>query len=115
MTGRSSRSKLAAVVRDSGAAAAEDVRHRQWSVALAKALATLGRSEADAAAAQKSERWKLAIATWMRETTQARNAWLSVKLNLGTPPALSRNLSVFARHRLSCDPDLQRLRTISAS
>lgn len=100
------------VSRHSGATATDDLKHRQWTIALTKALACLGRSETEAAAAMKSELWKLAVACWMRETTQASRAWLSGKLVLGTPQALSHNLAVFARVHRATDPDYARLKAL---
>jgi REP element-mobilizing transposase RayT len=103
------------VVRDNGADAADDVRQLQWSLILNRALGALGRSVSDAAAGRKSARWKLALATWMRETTQASRRWLTDKLNLGTPQALSHNLSTFTRLHRSTDPDYARLKALSSS
>lgn len=73
------------------------IRAVQWDQELSRALTALGKTQADALRAKRSEPWKLAIASWLRETCKARNNWLSERLGLGAPAAVSRNL---ARYRL---------------
>jgi hypothetical protein len=98
------RDNAAAVLRNHGSQAADELRRRQWALALDNALA-----------APKSEPWKLALASWMRASTQASRSWLTARQNLGTPSALSHNLSFFARHQRSSDPSYARLIALSSS
>jgi REP element-mobilizing transposase RayT len=90
---------------------AEQMRAAQWEKYLDKILVVLGRSVEEAKAAPKSEPWKLAVATWMRDSARARHNWLSEKLALGTPSVVSRNLVRYRRRIQSTDPYWQRLRS----
>jgi putative transposase len=54
-------------------AGAKEVRALQWATSLERALQAAGRTLAEAKTTQKSARWKLAIAAWMKEHTQASN------------------------------------------
>ena len=72
---------------------AEKMRESEWKKQMDRILVCLGRTVDEARAAAKSEPWKLAVATWMRDTVHARNKWLSKTLGLGTPAAVSRNLT----------------------
>ena len=66
-------------------------------------------SESDLSATAKSEGWKLAVAEWMKTTTQATNGWLSANLHMGAPAALSRNLTQYRRSSRDHDPLWKRL------
>jgi REP-associated tyrosine transposase len=76
---------------------AKEIREREWAKALNLVLQSCGRSEAESRAARKSADWKLAIAAWMKTHTQASNGWLARRLSLGTPDALSHNLTRYRR------------------
>ena len=84
---------------------AEQMREAQWQSQLQNALATVGHSLSEARAAPKSEIWKLAVATWMRDAARARNGWLSMQLFLGTPTVLSRNLTRYRCTHQRSDPN----------
>ncbi len=77
------------------------------------ALQALPRTVLEAARDKKSADWKLAA--WLKAGTQASNGWLSQRLHLGAPAALSRNLTLFRRHRQADDPTWKRLTSISAT
>jgi len=68
-----------------------------------------------AQAAPKSAAWKVAVAAWMKQRTQANNSWLSAQLGLGAPAAFSRNLTSFRRTLAVNDKLWQRLISISAA
>ena len=97
------------------AVGAKEVRETQWSAALGRALEALRRTPADTLSSRKSAEWKLAIAAWMKTRTQASNRWLTENLHLGTPAALSRNLTHDRRHGQSLDPAWKQLTSISAA
>jgi REP element-mobilizing transposase RayT len=94
---------------------AQEVRRLQWEAALTRALKVLGHSTADLAGGRKSAEWKLAVAAWIKGSTQVSNRWLSENLHLGVPAALSRNLTSYRRERQSEDPAWKRLQSISAA
>jgi len=94
---------------------AKEMRELQWQDALARALLALKRSERELRNLPKSCRVKLAVAAWMRVRTQASNGWLSRRLGLGAPAALSRNLTTFRRRFQSLDPTWKRLTSIYAA
>jgi hypothetical protein len=94
---------------------AREVSEMRWEETLANTLRALGRNESDAAEAAKSAPWKLAVAAWLKAHTQASNGWLSRRLRLGAPAALSRNLTHFRRHRQDQDPTWKALISKSAT
>jgi hypothetical protein len=59
--------------------------------------------------------WELAVAAWMKTHTQASNRWLTENVYLGTPAALSRNLTRYRLHRQFQDPTWKELASISAA
>lgn len=57
------------------------MRQWQWSEKLARCLAKLGKTAADARNDLKSAEWKAAVALRMKEITQAKNLWLTAARN----------------------------------
>ena len=106
---------LAATARAWETTGAKEVRRVQWEMARRKGLRALQRSQNELAGAAKSEGWKLALAEWMKTTTQATNSWLSENLHLGAPAALSRNLTHYRRSKRDRDSNWRRLISISAT
>ncbi len=94
---------------------AREVRELQWAEALARALRAVGKTETGAVTAAKSAPWKLAVAAWLKTRTQASNGWLSHRLHLGAPAALSRNLTHYRRTLTAKDPTWKTLTSISAT
>jgi len=91
------------------------MRASQWELHLQKALSAIGRSVAEARLAPKSELWKLALATWMRDAARPKNSWLSDRLVLGHPCVLSRNLTRYRCLHQHSDPTWARLRSTFAT
>ena len=83
---------------------AKQMRAVQWEEALARALTVLKRNLEQAVREPKSAVWKLALATWMKDTVHARSNWLSERLNLGNPTEVSRNLSRYRSQQQAKDP-----------
>ena len=44
---------------------------------LKTALRAVGQAQADPAAEPKGTRWKIAVAAWMKQNTEASNGWLA--------------------------------------
>ena len=106
---------LAAHTRAWETSGAKEVRAVQWRTALIRGLRALQRSQTEIEATAKSASWKLALAEWMKTTTQATNGWLSENLQMGAPAALSRNLTQYRREKRDSDPQWKRLISISAT
>ena len=106
---------LAAHTRAWETSGAKEVRAVRWRTTLEKGLRVVRRSESDLVATAKSKDWKLAVAEWMKTTTQATNGWLSENLHMGAPAALSRNLTHYRRFRRDQDPLWKRLMSKSAT
>jgi REP element-mobilizing transposase RayT len=69
----------------------------QWEKYVQRALAALNLSEEDIANDPYSIRWKLAIASQLKRTSSTSNAWLSRRLKMGVPNAVSNNCGRYQR------------------
>jgi REP element-mobilizing transposase RayT len=78
---------------------ARELREAQWAEQLQLRLVAAGKSLEQARDDAKSAPWKLGLAVWMKTHTQAGNTWLSQRLHLGAPAALSRNLTTYRRQQ----------------
>jgi REP element-mobilizing transposase RayT len=94
---------------------AQQMRAAHWELNLEKALSAIGHTLGEARSAPKSESWKLAVATWMRDATRAKNSWLSDRLVLGQPSVLSRNLTRYRCLHQPSDPTWARLTSTFAT
>ena len=80
---------LAAEARAWERGGAREIRAARWQEELERCLGRLGKTPAEAAAAPKSAPWKAAVALRLKTTTQAGNRWLTERLNMGRPEAVS--------------------------
>jgi putative transposase len=80
---------LTAISRAWEAAGAKEIRTLHWGDRLAAGLACLGKKSADVRNDRKSSEWKAALAGWMKQGSQASNAWLADQLNMGRAEAVS--------------------------
>lgn len=69
---------------------AKEMREQLWESMIVSALRWLQRSEDDLNKGLKSEPWKVAIAVFLKERTQASNPWLARRLNMGRAKYVSR-------------------------
>ncbi len=88
---------------------AKEIREQVWEEKLQQALVALGREESELTVGVKSARWKVALATFLKERTQASNPWLAVRLGMNRPVYVSRLVSE-ARRTEQPMPELERLR-----
>ncbi|MEO6874708.1 MAG: hypothetical protein ABI222_07790 [Opitutaceae bacterium] len=88
---------------------AREVRELRWREALNGALDVLGKTSREIAADAKSAPWKLAVACWFKDNTEAPNLWLSQHLNLGHRACLTSNLTRYRRRIQPNDPLCRRL------
>ncbi len=96
-------------------AGAEEIRAQQCRAALERALAIVERTPANVEATSKSASWKLAIAAWLKESTEARTKWIAQALALGAPSAVSRNLATYRRRVQPTDPIWRKLTSLSST
>jgi REP element-mobilizing transposase RayT len=67
----------------------------RWEMLLDKGLSALGKNGECIATDLKSARWKVLLATLLKQKSSVTNAWLTQQLNMGTPDAVSRYVSEF--------------------
>jgi len=67
----------------------KEFNRTQWEALLDRCLSILDMNARSATQAKNSEPWKLAIATKMKRETSVTNAWLSERLSMGAPNAVS--------------------------
>jgi len=63
---------------------------REWETRLEAGARALQRQLSEAAAEPKSAPWKVALAAWLKRHTSATNRWLTERLHMGPPDAVSR-------------------------
>lgn len=111
----------AALVKDHGAAAearawesqgAREIRELRWAATLERCLRALGRSENAAQADRKGAPWKAAVAWRMKEISQASNRWLSARLHMGRPEAVSVHVGRLRRGQAQQDANYRKLSAI---
>ena len=64
-----------------------------------------------AAADAKSAEWKVAIAAKLKAETSATNAWISERLSMGAPNAVSDYYGKYLKNRAKKCPLAKKLRT----
>jgi len=77
---------------------AREIRESHWEALLADGLSQLGLAASEAEPARKSAPWKIALAAWMKQKSQVTNRWLSDRLRMGTPVAVSHHVGRLRRH-----------------
>lgn len=103
---------LAAEARAWESAGAREMREARWAEVLGQCLSRLGKGEADAAAAPKSASWKAAVALRLKEISQAGNRWLTDRLRMGRPEAVSVYVGRLRASGMLEDDDYRKLTTI---
>ncbi len=81
---------------------AQEIREREWEELFQRAMRCLRRHPTELAAGPKNASWKIAIALFLKERSQASNRWLAQRLGIGRPQYLSRLAS--ARRRSGAGP-----------
>jgi len=103
---------MAATARAWESQGAEEVRQQSWESVCRHALKTLQRTDSDLAAAAKAARWKVALAIFLKERSQASNRWLGQRLNMGSGKYISYLVSLMKRDANPL-PELTSLRASS--
>ena len=73
-----------------GGAQLAAINRREWESRLEAGAQALQRRLSEAAAEPKSAPWKVALAAWLKRHTSATNRWLTERLHMGPPDAVSR-------------------------
>lgn len=76
---------------------AREIREQAWEDLCSLALNALGRTDDELAIGPKCESWKVAIAAFLKERTQASNAWLARRLKFERPKYVSRLVTAMQR------------------
>lgn len=66
-----------------------------WEKVVVGALGFLGKDEGAILSDRKSARWKVIIAAALKRKTSATNVWITRRLNMGIPQAVSQNVGRF--------------------
>jgi putative transposase len=69
---------------------AREIREQAWEDQCRRALAILGRSEPELECAPGRAPWKVALAAFLKERSQASNSWLGRRLHIGCAKYVSR-------------------------
>jgi hypothetical protein len=90
--------QLAATSRAWESSGAQEIREHAWKEALTVALRARRKTAADLLSHRKTAPWKVALAAELKQTTQARNAWLAEHLHMGRAEAVSSHVTKHRRN-----------------
>ena len=76
---------------------AREVRRGRCDERQKAGLRAVGQPQADPAAHPKGAPWKVAVAAWMKQNTEASNGWLAERLAMGSASRVSQVPAVVAR------------------
>jgi REP element-mobilizing transposase RayT len=100
---------IVALARAWEAKGADEIRIRAWEELCQRGLVALSRSETELARTPGAVRWKVALAAFLKERSQASNGWIGRRLHLGCAKYVSR-LVAAARRSSPPSPELTSLR-----
>ncbi|GAB1489670.1 hypothetical protein MASR2M8_21230 [Opitutaceae bacterium] len=72
-----------------------------WECRLDQILADTGRTRAEAKGDRKAAPWKIEVASRLRASSTATNAWITGRLHMGAPGAVSRYIGEWRAARLA--------------
>ena len=80
-----------------------DYNQTDWQARLERCLIALGMARVEATSTIKSAPWKLAIASKLKRECSVTNAWLTARLAMGVPKAVSAQVGRYRRdNEASC-------------
>jgi REP element-mobilizing transposase RayT len=88
---------LAATARAWESEGVREIRQQSWEHSCLKGLKALRRTESDMRTARKAAPWKVALAIFLKERTQASNAWIGKRLMMGSAKYVSYLISMARR------------------
>jgi REP element-mobilizing transposase RayT len=89
-----------------------EIKLARWEERLNWAMRVIGKDDSDLDRGPKSEPWKVAVAAFLKQTTQASNPWLAQRMRMGLPAYVSR-LAGAAGREPKPSAELRKLRTNS--
>jgi hypothetical protein len=102
------------IAKDWGGEEVAELNRLHWQDLLAEGAARIGQTLADVRTTRKSADWKIALASWMKASSSVSNRWISERLHMGAPDAVSRYVAeVTSGKRVSAGILLKRLSTNS--
>lgn len=102
--------KLAAEARAWEAGGAGEIREQAWEQLWQQGLAALGRKEHELSEGTRTVTWKVALAAFLKERSQASNPWIAAKLEVKNPVYISSLVSAMRRGSVPKELALLRLR-----
>jgi hypothetical protein len=88
---------LAAATRAWESTGSRGIREQEWERLFQKALVASGRKAHELSTGPASAPWKVAVATLLKERSQASNPWRALQLGIKRPAYLSRLVSAARR------------------
>ncbi len=88
---------LAATARAWETTGAREMRNIQSDQQLRACLRVVGKARAKVEGEAKGAPWKIAVAAWMKQHTEASNSWLAERLGMGSATRVSQIVSVITR------------------
>ena len=88
---------VAAVARAWEDQGAREIREQAWEAQCRRGLALIGRSECEMEKTRGRTGWKVALAAFLKERSQAPNAWIGQRLRIGCGKYVSRLASLALR------------------
>lgn len=76
-----------------------EVKSLYWERILKNCLKQMGKSADDIQTDKKSALWKVMIGYYLKNSHAASNRWLGENLNMGAPPVVSKNISLFEKNK----------------
>lgn len=102
--------RLAAETRAWETGGAGEIREQAWEELWKQALSVLGRTQRELSAGPRTEKWKVALVAFLKERTQASNAWLAARLGVKNPVYVSSLVSAMRCGAVPKELTLLRLR-----
>lgn len=88
---------LAATARAWETTGAREMKNIQSDQQLRACLRVVGKARAKVEGEAKGAPWKIAVAAWMKQHTEASNSWLAERLGMGSATRVSQIVSVITR------------------
>lgn len=87
----------------------DEIRRLQWEETLTSCLRVLGKTRAAVVQERKSAPWKVAVAAFLKQATQAGNGWLAEQLHMGGAVSVSQYVGQLRRAGGAAQPLLTTL------
>lgn len=89
--------ELAATSRAWETSGAREIRDLRCDERLRACLRAVGKARVKSVGEAKGAPWKIAVAAWMKQNTEASNGWLAERLNMGSATRVSQIAGAITR------------------